>query len=417
MGKTEYHKNIFNGFKVCVIIPTYNNGKTLLPVIRDVSEYCPDIIVVDDGSTDNTKALLKNLEGVDVVSYEKNRGKGYAVRRGFKRVLEKGFDYAVTIDADGQHYGSDLPVFAQKLKEEPGALIIGSRNIEIEGMPAKNTFANKFSNFWFWVETGQKLPDTQSGYRLYPVLLYEKTKFFTPKYEFEVEVLVRSVWSGIKIIPVPVRVFYPDKEDRVTHFRPLPDFARISVLNTVLVLITFLYIIPRNAVLYLTRKKFSLILKEQISAHNESPLKVSSALGFGVFMGIVPIWGFQMLVAAFLAHFMRLNKIIVLAASNISIPPIIPFIVYFSYKTGGLVLNQHEELSIETLNNLKTQLMAGNFYTTMDDLGYSIFQYVIGALMFALIMGLATGSVSYLIQKISLLTGRRKKNKNTFKTS
>jgi len=412
MGKAAKHKNIFESFNVCVIIPTYNNGKTILSVIRDVQEYCPDIIVVDDGSTDNTKTALQNLENIDVVSYKKNRGKGYAIRRGFQRALEKGFDYAVTIDADAQHYASDLPVFAEKLKEEPGALIIGSRNIEIEGMPAKNTFANKFSNFWFWVETGQKLPDTQSGYRLYPIRLYEKTKFFTTKYEFEVEVLVRSAWSGIKIVPVPVRVFYPEEKERVTHFRPLPDFGRISVLNTVLVLITVLYIIPRNAVLYLTGNKFSTIVKEQVQAHNESPLKVSSALGFGVFMGIVPIWGFQMLTAAFLAHFMRLNKIIVLAASNISIPPMIPFIVFFSYKTGGLVMNHYEELSVETLKNLKTQVMAGNFYATLDELGYSILQYITGAIVFALIMGLATWLVSYLIMKVSLWMGKKKKLNN-----
>ncbi|NOX85006.1 MAG: DUF2062 domain-containing protein [Chlorobi bacterium] len=416
MGKAGKHKNIFEGYSegysVCVIIPTYNNGKTILAVIRDVQGYCPDIIVVDDGSTDNTKELLDNLENIEVISYEKNKGKGYAIRQGFKRALEKGFDYAATIDADGQHYASDLPVFAGKLKEEPDALIIGSRNIEIEGMPAKNTFANKFSNFWFRVETGQKLPDTQSGYRLYPVRLYRKWKFFTTKYEFEVEVLVRSAWSGIKIVPVPVRVFYPKEEERVTHFRPLPDFARISVLNTVLVLITFLFIIPRNALRYLTRNKFMTIVKEQILAHNESPFKVSAALGFGVFMGIVPIWGFQMLAAAFLAHFMRLNKIIVLAASNISIPPMIPFIVYFSYKAGGLVLNHYEEISVETLQNLKTQIMAGNFYATLDELGYSIFQYVIGALVFALVMGLATGVISYLIMKISLWMGKKKKLKN-----
>ncbi len=412
MGKANQHKNIFEGYGVCVIIPTYNNNKTVLQVIRDVQRYCSDVIVVDDGSTDNTKELLKNIRDVDIISYEKNRGKGYAIRQGFRRAMEKGFDRAVTIDADGQHDAADLQVFADKLNEEPDALIIGSRNIEIEGMPAKNTFANKFSNFWFWVETGQKLPDTQSGYRLYPVRRYDKTRFFSTKYEFEVEVLVRSAWSGIKIVPVPVKVYYPPEEERVTHFRPLPDFGRISVLNTILVLVTFLYIIPRNAVLYLTRNKFTTIVKEQIRAHNENPLKVSSALGFGVFMGIVPIWGFQMLVAAFMAHFIRLNKIIVLAASNISIPPMIPFIVYFSYKTGGLVLNRYEELSMETLQNLKTQVMAGNFYATLDELGYSIFQYIIGAIVFAAVMGLATGTVSYLIMKISWWRGKKKKMKN-----
>jgi uncharacterized protein (DUF2062 family) len=296
-------------------------------------------------------------------------------------------------------------IFSEKHKEYPDALIIGSRNIEMDGMPSKNTFANKFSNFWFWVETGDKLPDTQSGFRLYPIKYYKKTKFFTNKYEFEVEVLVHSAWSGIKIIPVPIKVDYP--KDRVTHFRPLPDFTRISILNTCLVLITFLYIVPRNAFRYLTHNKFIDIVKDQITAHNESPAKIAFALGFGVFMGIVPIWGFQMLVAAFLAHFFRLNKILVLAASNISLPPMVPFLIYFSYKIGGIVVNNPEELTKETLIQLKQQILEGNFYATFQEFGYSIFQYVVGAILFALAMGIGVGVVSWLIIKVSAVIKRK----------
>lgn len=401
MTNNQKHQKLFAGLRVCVIIPTYNNAGTILNVVQDVSKYTGDVIVVNDGSTDKTAQLLASLKTAEVISYDKNGGKGYAIRQAFKRAIELGFDYAITIDSDGQHSAEDLVVFSEKLSEEPDALIIGSRNIEIEGMPSKNTFANKFSNFWFWVETGQKLPDTQSGFRLYPVKFYRKSRFFTNKYEFEIEVLVRSAWSGIKIIPVPITVDYP--EDRVTHFRPLPDFSRISVLNTVLVLVTFLYIVPRNAILYLTRNKFTTIIREQFAAHNESPFKVAAALGFGVFMGIVPIWGFQMIVAAFLAHFMRLNKILVLAASNISIPPLIPFLIYFSYKTGGVVLNSKSEISRETLMQLKQQLLDGQFYKAFQEFGYSIFQYVIGAVVFAAAMGVAVGLVSWLILKLSFL--------------
>ena len=405
MSQPSHFKNVFQDDKVCIIIPTYNNQKTIVGVIEDVKKYCSNIIVVNDGSTDQTSELLNSMGGIEIITYKKNQGKGYAIRQGFKMVLELGFDYAITIDADGQHFAKDLKVFADKLKEEPDALIIGSRNIESEGMPSKNTFANKFSNFWFWVETGDKLPDTQSGFRLYPIKFYKKTRFFTSKYEFEIEVLVRSAWSGTKIIPVPIKVDYP--EDRVTHFRPLPDFTRISLLNTCLVLITFLYIVPRNAFRYLTRNKFVDIIKDQITAHNESPAKIAFALGFGVFMGIAPIWGFQMLVAAFLAHFMRLNKILVLAASNISLPPVVPFLIYFSYKTGGMIVNNPEELTKETLIHLKQQILEGNFYATFQEFGYSIFQYVVGALVFGLAMGVGVGVISWLILKMHTVIKRR----------
>ncbi len=404
MSASKQHKYFFEDYNLCVIIPTFNNQKTIVSVIEDVKLYCENIVVVNDGSTDNTYELINQISNIEVISYPKNKGKGNAIQ-GFKRVLELGFDYAITIDADGQHFAEDLQVFNDKIKEEPDALMIGSRNISADGMPSKSTFANKFSNFWFWVETGQKLPDTQSGFRLYPIKFYQKSRFFTKKYEFEVEVIVRSAWSGIKIIPVPIKVDYP--EDRVTHFRPLPDFTRISILNTCLVLITFLYIVPRNAFRYLTRNKFIDIIRDQITAHNESPAKIAFALGFGVFMGIAPIWGFQMLVAAFLAHFMRLNKILVLAASNISLPPVVPFLIYFSYKTGGMVVNNPEELTKETLIQLKQQILEGNFYATFQDFGYSIFQYVVGALIFALAMGMGVGVISWLILKITTVFKRR----------
>lgn len=401
MKDTQRHIDIFEGIKLCVIIPTFNNQKTILKVIKDVQLYTSTIIVVDDGSTDDTRNMLEETSDIILIGYAQNKGKGYAIRKGFEQALRKGFDYAITIDADGQHFADDLQIFAEKLKEEPDALIIGSRNIQSEGMPFKNTFANKFSNFWFWAETGLTLPDTQSGYRLYPISLYKKTKFFTNKYEFEIEVLVRSAWSGINIIPVPIKVDYP--EDRVSHFRPLPDFGRISVLNTFLVLIAFLYIVPRNAVRYITHNRFTDIVRDQFRKHNESPDKVAVAVGFGFFMGVLPIWGFQMLTAAFLAHFFRLNKILVLAASNISIPPLVPFIIYFSYQIGGSVVSNPENLSKENLLQLKQQIMDGQFYTTFQELGYSIYQYIVGSVVFGLLLGILIGLITFSILKISKL--------------
>lgn len=113
-------------------------------------------------------------------------------------------------------------------------------------VPGKSSFGNNFSNFWFRLETGIKISDTQSGFRLYPVKELQSMRFFTRKYEFEIEVLVRAAWSGLEVVQVPVKVFYPAKEERVSHFRPFRDFTRISILNTFLVLITFLYIKPRD---------------------------------------------------------------------------------------------------------------------------------------------------------------------------
>ena len=387
----------FRKTQTCVIIPTFNNAKTLAGVIDDVMRFTDQVIVVNDGSTDETLTVLANYPNLQLLSYNNNVGKGWALREGFRRALKLGYQNAITIDADGQHYAGDLPLFIEACEKNPGDLILGSRNIRAEGMSGKSTFANKFSNFWFWFETGLWLPDTQSGFRLYPIGRLQNMTFFTKKYEFEIEVMVRAEWNGVGIIPIPIRVYYPPESERVSHFRPMPDFTRISLLNTVLVLITVTLVWPYKLLRYLANNKISTIVKEQLSKHNESNLKVSIALGFGVFMGIIPIWGFQMLVAAFLAHLLRLNKILVLTASNISIPPLIPFIVYLSFELGKLLVDKPVVFTTEMMYYLKDQVMQGHFYSTLNEFGYSIFQYVLGSVVLAIVMGLFVMLVSLAI--------------------
>ena len=370
-------------------MPTYNNARTLSAVITDVLQYTNHLIVVNDGSTDNTKEILEAFPDVTVLSFETNKGKGIALREGLRKAISLGFDYALTMDSDGQHFASDIPVFVEKPENNKKAVIVGARNIQADGMPSKNTFANKFSNFWFKLETGISLPDTQSGFRLYPLEPIKNMKFFSSKYEFEVEILVRLAWKDIPITWVPVWVYYPPEEERVSHFRPLRDFSRISVLNTFLVLTLLLWIWPRDLYRYFTKNKLSKVIKEQMSANNESPSKIASAVGFGLFMGILPVWGFQMLLAAFFAHLMKLNKMVVLVASNISIPPMIPFIVFFSYRLGGLILTENSNLlNKESLELLQQHIVEGDFYQIMEQLGLGIWQYVLGSIILGLLVAM-----------------------------
>ncbi|MEG0500373.1 MAG: glycosyltransferase family 2 protein, partial [Rikenellaceae bacterium] len=143
---------------------------------------------------------------------EGNRGKGAALKTGLAYATQKGFRYAITIDSDGQHFADDIPQFMEQIRKTPDALIIGARNLTAENMPSKNTFANKFSNFWYKVETGKSLTDTQSGYRLYPLDKLRDMKFFTPRYEFEVEIIVRAAWRGKRVTCFtfpPISGFYP----------------------------------------------------------------------------------------------------------------------------------------------------------------------------------------------------------------
>lgn len=223
------------GRRLCVIIPTYNNAGTVRQVIDDVLKYCPQIIVVNDGSTDGTSDILKTLPStVTVVKYERNRGKGHALVAGFRKAMKMGFTHAITIDADGQHFADDIPRLIEALDRHKDAIIVGTRNLTEKNMPRQNTFANRFSNFWFRLQTGIDLQDTQSGYRLYTLSQLRGLGLITSRYEAELELLVYAAWAGTRIVSVPVKVYYPPAEERVSHFRPVYDFVRISILNTFL---------------------------------------------------------------------------------------------------------------------------------------------------------------------------------------
>jgi 1-acyl-sn-glycerol-3-phosphate acyltransferase len=206
------------------------------------------VIVVNDGSTDDTSEILTTLPSTTtVVSYAKNKGKGHALVEGFRKAKELGFTHAVTMDADGQHFADDIPLLVKAMKKNPDAIIVGSRNLTEENMPPQNTFANRFSNFWFRLQTGIDLPDTQSGFRLYPLASLKGLSLITSRYEAELELMVFAAWAGVSVLSVPVRVYYPPAEERVSHFRPVYDFFRISVLNTVLCIGALLHAIKQWA--------------------------------------------------------------------------------------------------------------------------------------------------------------------------
>ena len=371
---------------ICVLIPTYNNAATVGKVIEESKLYCKDIFVVNDGSTDNTTAVLESIEGINVISYMPNRGKGHALQCGLNKARECGFDYCITLDADGQHYPSEIPKFIEAVGTNPGSLIIGARNLNAENMPGKNTFANKFSNFWFKVETWQTLHDTQSGFRLYPLKEIEKIKLFTGMYEFELEIIVKAAWRGIKVMNIPIKVYYPPAGERVSHFKPLRDFTRISLLNTFLVLVALLWYYPKKFISSLTRENISRFIEENITDTKESNVRLAAAVGYGVFCGIIPFWGYQMIFAGVSAHFLKLNKVIAILASNISIPPMIPFIIFGSLFTGGLILGKQTIIPLSEIN----------FETATN----ALLQYLIGSVIFAVAAGFVFFILAFVVFKL-----------------
>lgn len=386
------YETAFIKHNACVLVPTYNNAGTLADVLGKILQYTDEVIVVNDGSTDATADILKRFPAVHVLSYTPNKGKGYALRKGIKEAARLDYDYAITMDSDGQHYAEDLKVFLDQLDETPGVLMVGARNMNQENVPGKSSFGNRFSNFWYWVNTGISLPDTQSGYRLYPLQKLAQKKYFTRKYEFEIEVLVRAAWSGVPVISVPVSVYYPKPEERVSHFRPFKDFTRISILNTVLVLTALLWIKPRNFIGMLTKREGWATIWKMLFIHpEESNHKKAASVGFGVFMGIVPVWGFQLAIGIPLSILFRLNKTLFLIAANISIFPFTPLIWMASLITGKWVLG-YNTWSLDWHISLERVKQEGAAFF----LGGTV-------------LAITAGITAYVLSQLVLLLTRRKK--------
>jgi len=380
----------------CVIIPTYNNEKTLARVLDKTLEFTQNIIVVNDGSTDSTSIILSDYQIIKIITQPKNYGKGMALRTGFKEALNRGFDYAVTLDSDGQHFPEDIPVFVEEIQENGEALLIGDRNMEQEGIPGKSSFGNRFSNFWYKFETGIKLNDTQSGFRLYPLRSMKKLKFFTRKFEFEIEIIVKAAWTGIPVKNVPIRVLY-DESERVSHFRPLRDFTRISLLNTWLVLAMLFYIKPRDYFRAFREKGFKRFFLEDLLHSEDSKAKKSLSVALGVFIGLSPLWGFQTVIVLFLAFAFRLNKLISFAFSNISLPPLIPFIIYISLKTGSFVLGKPP---LPPFN-------WGEFTSYKEFIGRHLAEYLTGSFIFSITCAVLFGSGAYLLLGIRMWKSKK----------
>lgn len=331
--------------RACILIPTYDNGGTLADVLERARRTGLEVLVVDDGSRDRTGAILASIPGLVLQRHAHNLGKGAALKSGFRLAQERGYSHAITLDSDGQHYPEDVPVLLAAARERPEALIVGARDLAAAGAGRGSRFGQRFSNFWTYVETGQRLADTQSGFRVYPLATVRALALKNDGFGFEVEVLVKAAWTGVPLASVPIRVFYPPAGERVSHFRPIADFARIGRLNTHLVFLRVA--LPAPFLALISRRSFSeLALRERLRSGAKSllleghgsPLRVAGSVALGLFMGIAPFWGFQIALTLAAAHVLGASKAIAVVAAHISFPVLIPAILYASLVIGRRLL-------------------------------------------------------------------------------
>ncbi len=221
--------------KTFVVVPVYNHSTTLRQVVEESLKRHPTVLVVDDGSTDGSAAAVSDLP-VEILRHPRNQGKGAALISAAEWGLQRGMSHMISLDADGQHSTEDLPKFFSSITEFPRALIVGHRDFAQTSIPGSSRFGRSFSNFWLRLQTGSRLKDTQSGFRAYPLLIFQELNFLTHRYNFEIEVLVRSAWAGIELRDVDISVYYPPDNERISHFRGFMDNWRLTLLNTYLTL-------------------------------------------------------------------------------------------------------------------------------------------------------------------------------------
>ncbi|KQC10578.1 MAG: glycosyl transferase [Smithella sp. SDB] len=210
------------------IIPVYNHAGTLVQVVKDAQALGFPVFVVDDGSTDNTYDRIKEIKGIQILRHAENQGKGAAILTGFDAASNV-TDWAITIDADGQHYPQDAKKLIQAISKNSRPIVVGARaGMEGKDVPWTSSFGRKFSNFWVRTSGGPKILDSQSGFRIYPLPEALNLKTKARRFQFEVEILVQAHRNGIPVIEAPVRVNYNPNGERISHFRPFVDFCRNS---------------------------------------------------------------------------------------------------------------------------------------------------------------------------------------------
>lgn len=228
--------------QMAVVIPTYNHGGRVLTVIKEARGLHLPIIVVDDGSTDDTWPRLKACADIIPLRHTENLGKGAALLTGMQRAArEMSARWAITLDADGQHRAADAAALLAAIPkgQTPGRrpIVLGRRKIMAQA-PWTSRAGREFSNFWVWVAGAPWLHDTQSGFRIYPLPETLALDIRARRYQYEIEVLAKAAWDGVPIVEAPIEVVYQPGGERISHFRPGRDFLR----NTV----TFYHLITRR---------------------------------------------------------------------------------------------------------------------------------------------------------------------------
>jgi glycosyltransferase involved in cell wall biosynthesis len=407
--------------KVLVVIPVFNNRETLRQVVEETLETGLPVLVVNDGNTDGGPDRIRDL-AIERIDFAENRGKGAAILAAGEWAETHGFSHVVTLDADGQHDPGDVPRFLPKIRENGSAIVVGRRDFSRADVPGPSRFGRAWSNMWMRIACGAASPDTQSGFRAYPVAALRRVRCFGRRYDFEVEILARSVWAGFGLDSVDVSVRYFREGKQVSHFRPFRDNFRITIAYARLVArnllpfphrrlldldpysielhwahpIRFWKSVHRRLYRKLDEEEKHLSLRHPIRSlrllhlERSSPKEISLACMLGVFLGTLPLIGFHTVTIFFYAARLRLNQAVAFYASNLCMPIAPPFVPALAVEVG-FYLRQGRFLTLADLNTQEALLR-----TLGREAHLRLWEYFLGSLVVGPLLAVLVGLLAYL---------------------
>lgn len=366
--------------KVLMVIPCFNHGETLPEVVDKALAAGWNVLVVDDGSATPVAGLPCRVQ-----RHPKNLGKGAAILTGARIAQEEGFDAILTMDADGQLDPGEAGALLEAAAHNPRAIVIGDRRMDGEHVPGSSRFGRAFSNFWVRMECGRDLPDTQSGFRLYPVEILLDLSFRRRRYDFEVEVLVRAAWAGFPIVSVPVSAHYPPPAERRSHFRAFMDNWRLTRLHTRLIT-RALNPWPHKRLIHKPPpppRDFSwwnpISLFRRLMRENATPMQLAVAVWMGFFLGALPLIAVHTITIIYVTHKLHLNKVAAVAASQFCMPPVVPFLCIelgYRFRHGAWLTD-------------------GSLERVLLEAPERLFEWFLGSLVLGPLLGILGGAATY----------------------
>jgi uncharacterized protein (DUF2062 family) len=368
------------------VIPVYNNKDTVKAVATECRARIPQVVIVDDGSTDADLEALFSDSDITVLTHEENRGKGEAILTALRYVKDRGGRFMVTIDADGQHYPRDLEKFIPLLQDDETAIVVGCRKFEGENVPRASAFGRKVANFWLRLETGVSIDDCQSGFRAYPVKYLSQMKLSGSHFEFESEALAKAVWAGLKLRTAEIGVWYAEPRLRVSNFRPVLDNLRIGCMHARLVgrrLLPFPHrrLVP-SAKTHLDPRALLHPIKmlKELLKENATPGLLAASAGVGTFLAVLPLISVHTLVILYVATRLQLNRVMAVSIQNLCMPPFVPMIC------------------IEVGYHMRYGRWLTDFSPTVifGELHHRLFEWLLGSLVVAPVAAVLVGGVVFL---------------------